>query len=36
MKKFEIPEIEIAKFAIEDIITTSGGNGDNSTGDDEL
>ena len=24
MKKFEIPEIEVRKFAIEDVITTSG------------
>ncbi len=24
MKKFETPEIEITKFAIEDVITTSG------------
>ena len=37
MKKFETPEIEVTKFAVEDVITTSGtGNGDNSTGDDEL
>lgn len=27
MKKFEIPEIEVTKFAVEDVITTSGGNG---------
>lgn len=25
MKKFEMPEIEIEKFAMEDVITTSGG-----------
>lgn len=24
MKKFEMPEIEIEKFAMEDVITTSG------------
>lgn len=37
MKKFETPKIEITKFAVEDVITTSTpGNGDNSTGDDEL
>ena len=27
MKKFEIPEIEVTKFAVEDVITTSGGSG---------
>lgn len=36
MKKFETPEIEVEKFSIEDIITTSTGNGDNNTNDDEL
>lgn len=35
MKKFETPEIEVTKFAVEDVITTSG-NGDNNTNDDEL
>lgn len=24
MKKFEIPEIEVTEFAVEDVITTSG------------
>lgn len=27
MKKFETPEIEIAKFSVADVITTSGGGG---------
>lgn len=26
MKKFEIPEIEVEKFEVEDVVTTSGGN----------
>ena len=34
MKKFEIPEIEVIEFAVEDIITTSGK--DNTTEDDEI
>lgn len=36
MKKFEIPEIEISKFQMEDVLTTSeviGGGGDNETGE---
>jgi hypothetical protein len=37
MKKFETPEIEVTKFAVEDVITTSSSNGNgNSTNDDEL
>ena len=36
MKKFETPEIEVTKFAVEDVITTSNGNGDNGTNDSEL
>ena len=38
MKKFEMPEMDIQNFDVEDILTTSdvGGNGDNSTNDDEL
>ena len=33
MKVFETPEIELIKFDVEDVITTSGGNevGDNQT-----
>ena len=33
MKKFEMPEIEIKKFAVEDVITTSyeGAGGENET-----
>ena len=27
MKEFETPEIQIVVFSVEDIITTSGGNG---------
>lgn len=33
MKKFETPEIEVRKFAIEDVITTSGDSG-STEGDD--
>lgn len=37
MKKFETAEIEVIKFHVEDVITTSGGgNGDNNTSDDEM
>ena len=39
MKKFEAPELSVEKFAIEDVITASignGGNGDNNTGDQEM
>lgn len=36
MKKYEIPEIEVSTFAVEDVITTSGGNGDNNGTDQEL
>lgn len=36
MKKFENPEIIVEKFEIEDVIATSGGNGDNNTNDDEI
>lgn len=25
MKKFETPEVEVVEFAVEDVITTSGG-----------
>ena len=35
-KREYLVEIEVRKFAVEDVITTSVGNGDNSTGDDEL
>lgn len=35
MKKFETPVIEIAKFSVADVITTSG-NGGTMTPDDEL
>lgn len=35
MRKFDYPEIEIVKFMVEDVITTSPeGNGDNNTNDD--
>lgn len=27
MKKFEAPTMEVEKFAVEDVVTTSGGNG---------
>ena len=35
MKKFETPEIEISKFQLEDVLTTSfgGAGGDNETGE---
>lgn len=34
MKKFATPEIEVVKFAVEDVITTSGGsNGPTCTDD---
>lgn len=38
MKKFESAEIEVIKFHVEDVITTSTGkgNGDNNTSDDEM
>ena len=36
MKRFENPEVSMTKFAFEDIITTSLGNGDNNTGDEEM
>ena len=36
MKAFVTPEMDIVKFAVEDVITTSTGNGDNQTGDQEL
>ena len=37
MKKFETAEMEVVKFNVEDVITTSNpGNGDDSTADDEL
>lgn len=29
MKKFEMPEIEVIKFAVEDVITASGELGEN-------
>ena len=35
MKKFETPEIEVVEFAVEDVITTSNGNG-TMLPDDEL
>ena len=34
MKKFETAEIEVIKFHVEDVITSS--NGDNNTSDDEM
>lgn len=34
MKKFQNPEMDIVKFTVEDVITTSGGNTE--TGDDEF
>ena len=36
MKKFETAEMEVVKFNVEDVITTSDGKPDNSLGDDEL
>lgn len=33
MKKFEMPEIEVTKFEIEDVITTSAPRGENETPD---
>lgn len=27
MKKFEMPEIQVEVFSVEDVVTTSGGNG---------
>lgn len=38
MKKFEMPKMDIVKFSIEDVITTSttGGNGDDNTTDQEM
>ena len=27
MKKFEMPEIQVEAFSVEDVVTTSGGNG---------
>lgn len=31
MKKFETPELEVVKFSVEDVITTSGDVGGNGT-----
>jgi hypothetical protein len=36
MKKFETAEMEVVKFNVEDVITTSLTNGEDSTKDDEL
>ena len=36
MKKFETPEIEVTKFAVEDVITTSGEGGGTVLPDDEF
>lgn len=36
MKMFETPELDIQKFTVEDVITASGGKGDNETGEDEF
>ena len=34
MKRFDIPELEVVFFTADDIITTSGGNGDGEWGGD--
>ena len=36
MIKFELPEMEVVKFEMMDVITTSLTNGEDSTKDDEL
>ena len=36
MKKYTAPEIDVVKFSVEDIITVSGGNGENNTNDDDM
>jgi hypothetical protein len=36
MKKFEIPEIEVTKFAVEDVITTSNVGGGTMLPDQDL
>ena len=35
MKKFETPDIEVLKFAVEDVITASGGPDDPNAGDED-